>query len=102
MSDGAVRVRRHVQDASLYLARQRLEDGLLRELLAARALVVLAGGGAARARRRHDEEVANSNGDVKEICDAIYKSTKPVNNTALPPRYRRNMIKVLVKRACEE
>ena len=52
--------------------------------------------------RRHDEEVANSNGDVKEICDAIYKSTKPVNNTALPPRYRRNMIKVLVKRACEE
>ncbi|RJU86793.1 MAG: hypothetical protein DWC02_04050 [Candidatus Poseidoniales archaeon] len=52
--------------------------------------------------RRHDEEVANSNGDVKAICDAIYKSTKPVNNTALPPRYRRNMIKVLVKRACEE
>ena len=52
--------------------------------------------------RRHDEEVANSNGDVKTICDAIYDSTKPVNNTALPPRYRRNMIKVLVKRACEE
>ena len=40
--------------------------------------------------------------DVKAICDAIYKSTKPVNNTSLPPRYRRNMIKVLVKRACEE
>ena len=52
--------------------------------------------------RRHDEEVANSNGDVKTICDAIYDSTKSVNNTALPPRYRRNMIKVLVKRACEE
>ena len=45
---------------------------------------------------------AVANGDVKAICDAIYKSTKPVNNTSLPPRYRRNMIKVLVKRACEE
>ena len=52
--------------------------------------------------RRHDEEVAESNGDVKAMADAIYASTKPVNNTALPPRYRRNMIKVLVKRACEE
>ena len=52
--------------------------------------------------RRHDEEVAASNGDVKAMADAIYASTKPVNNTALPPRYRRNMIKVLVKRACEE
>jgi 4-hydroxybenzoyl-CoA reductase subunit beta len=52
--------------------------------------------------RRHDVEVASANGDVKAICDAIYKSTKPVNNTSLPPRYRRNMIKVLVKRACEE
>ena len=52
--------------------------------------------------RRHDEEVAESNGDVKAICDAIFRTTKPVNNTALPPRYRRNMIKVLVKRACEE
>ena len=52
--------------------------------------------------RRHDEEVAASNGDVKAMADAIFASTKPVNNTALPPRYRRNMIKVLVKRACEE
>ena len=52
--------------------------------------------------RRHDTEVAESNGDVKAICDAVYKSTKPVNNTSLPPRYRRNMIKVLIKRACEE
>jgi 4-hydroxybenzoyl-CoA reductase subunit beta len=52
--------------------------------------------------RRHDEEVAISNGDVKAICNAIYDSTKPVNNTALPPRSRRNMIKILVKRACEE
>ena len=52
--------------------------------------------------RRHDDEVAESNGDVKAICDAIFRTTKPVNNTALPPRYRRNMIKVLVKRACED
>jgi len=52
--------------------------------------------------RRHDEEVAESNGDIKAICDAIFRNTKPVNNTALPPRYRRNMIKVLVKRACED
>ncbi len=53
--------------------------------------------------RRHDEEVAASpDGNIKEICDAIFKSTKPVNNTSLPPRYRRNMIKVLVRRACEE
>ena len=49
--------------------------------------------------RRHDTEVAESNGDVKAICDAVYNSTKPVNNTSLPPRYRRNMIKVLIKRA---
>ncbi len=52
--------------------------------------------------RRHDDEVAEANGDIKAICDAVYKNTKPVNNTSLPPRYRRNMIKVLIKRACEE
>ena len=52
--------------------------------------------------RRHDDEVAEANGDSKAICDAVYKNTKPVNNTSLPPRYRRNMIKVLIKRACEE
>ena len=52
--------------------------------------------------RRHDDEVAEANGDIKTICDAVYKNTKPVNNTSLPPRYRRNMIKVLIKRACEE
>ena len=51
--------------------------------------------------RRHDEEVAES-GEIKSICDAVYNNTKPVNNTSLPPRYRRNMIKVLIKRACEE
>ena len=32
--------------------------------------------------RRHDTEVAESDGDVKSICDAVYKSTKPVNNTS--------------------
>ena len=53
--------------------------------------------------RRHDEEVADSGGDIKAICDAVYNNTKPVNNTSrFLPRYRRNMIKVLIKRACEE
>ena len=52
--------------------------------------------------RRHDKEVSDSNGDVKSICDSVFRNTKPVNNTSLPPRYRRNMIKVLIKRACEE
>jgi hypothetical protein len=29
----------------------------------------------------------------------VQKSVKPVNNTALPPRYRRSMVKTLTKRA---
>jgi 4-hydroxybenzoyl-CoA reductase subunit beta len=52
--------------------------------------------------RRHDEQVAESSGDIKALADAVYKEVKPVNNTALPPRYRRNMLKVLIKRACKE
>tara|TARA_B100000287_G_scaffold432070_1_gene490599 strand:+ start:462 stop:1406 length:945 start_codon:yes stop_codon:yes gene_type:complete len=52
--------------------------------------------------RRHDTEVTSANGDIKVLADSIFKEVKPVNNTALPPRYRRNMIKVLVKRACKE
>jgi len=52
--------------------------------------------------RRHDEQVAESAGDIKALADAVYKEVKPVNNTALPPRYRRNMLKVLIKRACKE
>ena len=35
--------------------------------------------------RRHDEEVAQSGGDIKSICDAVYNNTKPVNQPPLPP-----------------
>lgn len=52
--------------------------------------------------RRHDEEVSQSKGDIKALCNAVYEVVKPVNNTSLPPRYRRNMVKVLIKRACQE
>lgn len=51
--------------------------------------------------RMHEEEVASSNGDSVAISLAIYKNVKPVNNTFFPPRYRRSMVKVLVKRALE-
>ncbi|MDP6869155.1 MAG: FAD binding domain-containing protein [Candidatus Poseidoniaceae archaeon] len=52
--------------------------------------------------RMHNEEVAKSDGNIALLSDEIFRSVKPVNNTSLPPRYRRNMVKVLVKRACEE
>ncbi|HIF46071.1 MAG TPA: hypothetical protein EYQ73_04650 [Candidatus Poseidoniales archaeon] len=52
--------------------------------------------------RRHDEQVEQAEGDIKQLAQLIFKAVKPVNNTSLPPRYRRNMIKVLVKRACSE
>ena len=52
--------------------------------------------------RRHDEQVEQAQGDIKQLAQLIFKMVKPVNNTTLPPRYRRNMIKVLVKRACSE
>ncbi|MGY8754276.1 MAG: FAD binding domain-containing protein [Candidatus Poseidoniales archaeon] len=52
--------------------------------------------------RRHDEQVEQAQGDIKQLAQLIFKTVKPVNNTSLPPRYRRNMIKVLVKRACSE
>ena len=52
--------------------------------------------------RRHDEEVSQSNGDISQLSDAVFRVVKPVNNTSLPPRYRRNMVKVLIKRACKE
>ena len=37
--------------------------------------------------------------DVAKLAVTIQKSVKPVNNTALPPRYRRSMVKTLTKRA---
>jgi hypothetical protein len=33
------------------------------------------------------------------LAKAVHKAVKPVNNTALPPRYRRSMVKTLTKRA---
>lgn len=38
---------------------------------------------------------------VKALSTAVQKSVKPVNNTALPPRYRRSMVRVLTKRAVQ-
>mgnify|MGYP006131271655 CR=1 FL=1 len=37
--------------------------------------------------------------DVKSMSMSIQKSVKPVNNTALPPRYRKSMVGTLTKRA---
>tara|TARA_B110000444_G_scaffold238084_1_gene251329 strand:+ start:2754 stop:3731 length:978 start_codon:yes stop_codon:yes gene_type:complete len=53
----------------------------------------------------HSEQISQhlkeNNGaiDVKTMAVSIQKSVKPVNNTALPPRYRRAMVKTLTKRA---
>jgi 4-hydroxybenzoyl-CoA reductase subunit beta len=53
--------------------------------------------------RLHAEEVSNVLGeegmDGVALAKAIHKAVKPVNNTALPPRYRRSMVKTLTKRA---
>jgi len=54
--------------------------------------------------RLHAEEVdAHSGGEFDQLAlaTAIQKSVKPVNNTALPPRYRRSMVKTLTKRALQ-
>lgn len=58
--------------------------------------------------RCHPEQVAaileggwDGAASVKALSTAIQKSVKPVNNTALPPRYRRSMVRVLTKRAIE-
>ena len=53
----------------------------------------------------HDAEVSahlkanDRTVDVKALAQAVQKSVKPVNNTALPPAYRRKMVRVLTKRA---
>tara|TARA_B100000767_G_scaffold64292_1_gene60495 strand:- start:2850 stop:3815 length:966 start_codon:yes stop_codon:yes gene_type:complete len=55
--------------------------------------------------REHKEEVSQiiaegwDDKSVKALAGAIRKSVKPVNNTALPPNYRRSVVQVLVKRA---
>lgn len=58
--------------------------------------------------RRHPEEVSKILSDgweglpsVKALASAMQKSVKPVNNTSLPPRYRKSMVRVLTKRAVE-
>jgi 4-hydroxybenzoyl-CoA reductase subunit beta len=59
--------------------------------------------------RCHPEEVASVVGQgwdgmdsVKTLASEMRKSVKPVNNTALPPRYRKSMVRVLTKRAVEK
>ena len=56
--------------------------------------------------RNHAEEVAeiieqgwDDEQSVKSLASIIRKSVKPVNNTALPPNYRRSVVQVLIKRA---
>ena len=53
--------------------------------------------------RLHTEQVEEhlTAGDLDPLALAkiVQKSVKPVNNTALPPRYRRAMVKTLTKRA---
>jgi len=46
--------------------------------------------------RLHDFE------NTEDLPEQLYKEIKPVNNTFLPPRYRRSMIKVLAKRALND
>ena len=59
--------------------------------------------------RCHPDEVASvleqgwdDIDSVKTLAAEIRKSVKPVNNTALPPRYRKSMVRVLTKRALEK
>lgn len=53
--------------------------------------------------RIHTEQVekhlAAGDLDPLGLAKMVQKSVKPVNNTALPPRYRRSMVKTLTKRA---
>lgn len=58
--------------------------------------------------KMHDEQVSEVLADgwsgadsIKSLSVAIQKSTKPVNNTTLTPRYRKKMVRVLTKRAIE-
>lgn len=59
--------------------------------------------------RIHTEEVASvleqgweGMASIKTLAADIRKSVKPVNNTSLPPRYRKSMVRVLTKRAVEK
>ena len=46
-----------------------------------------------------EEHIAAGDLDPVGLAKMVQKSVKPVNNTALPPRYRRSMVKTLTKRA---
>ncbi|DAC55447.1 MAG TPA: hypothetical protein D7I16_06055 [Candidatus Poseidoniales archaeon] len=57
--------------------------------------------------RSHHEEVdalgnSFSKEHISQLSEKIMKSIKPVNNTALPPRYRKSMVRVLAKRSLRE
>ena len=55
--------------------------------------------------KNHDEQVSeftsswDKGSTISQLSEAIRKSVKPVNNTALPPNYRRSVVRVLTKRA---
>ena len=55
--------------------------------------------------KTHDEQVSEfvnswqESSTISELSDAIRKSVKPVNNTALPPNYRKSVVRILTKRA---
>ncbi len=56
--------------------------------------------------KTHDEQIQEiialgwkGKDSVDQLSDLIRKSVKPVNNTSLPPNYRRSVVRVLVKRA---
>ena len=55
--------------------------------------------------RLHEQQVQDHLGsgelDPIGLAKTVQKSVKPVNNTALPPRYRRSMVKTLTKRALQ-
>ena len=56
--------------------------------------------------RLHSEQVAKLDGEfssthIKDLSEAVMKSIKPVNNTTLPPRYRKAMVRVLAKRSLD-
>lgn len=57
--------------------------------------------------RSHQAEIESlesefSNEHIPSLSEAVMKSIKPVNNTALPPRYRKSMVRVLAKRCLRE
>ena len=57
--------------------------------------------------RSHQDEIDGlesgfSSETIPQLSEAIMKSIKPVNNTALPPRYRKSMVRVLAKRSLRE